>query len=449
MSDHSIKSIIAMAGVLLLVSLACSVPANMGGTPTPQAMCTPPVCAEGETFVCPKGQCPGGCGITCAKPQSPTGTPVIETETPVVETPMIMCTAPACPNGMKVGCPSGDCPGGCGSTCVPQPVEYRGFFVMQNGAFLAYDFGGAPMQISYPVGQSTWVSAGQVQALGEDIYVYDSQAKTVYHYFPQGSASLNWLPQSDNLNFAISPDGASIAYTIEHWGNNGMSSELWMAGLDGSNALQITRLDPTPDGGYYVLKPTRWTPEGTLLYEKAMTGIGGYILFGGHSSLYLYDPLSAATTTLVDIAEENGLCIDDVFPDLSRVIFHCSKQGVVIRVRNLNSGSEVSIPPLAEQGQAGTSKVSPNGKLLAYGVARGQYDQEAGWVQVVYSDLSGTYATVASTEGGYYTVLDWINDNTLLIARYGNDGSMQVWSVNYDGTDLKYLVDGQYVGLVK
>lgn len=42
---------------------------------------------------------------------------------PVTETPVLMCTPPACAAGEQFACPSGDCPGGCGTVCVaPTPV---------------------------------------------------------------------------------------------------------------------------------------------------------------------------------------------------------------------------------------------------------------------------------------------------------------------------------------
>lgn len=35
-------------------------------TNTPILMCTPPACAENESYFCPGGSCPGGCGTVCA-----------------------------------------------------------------------------------------------------------------------------------------------------------------------------------------------------------------------------------------------------------------------------------------------------------------------------------------------------------------------------------------------
>lgn len=42
-------------------------------TETPVLMCTPPACAAGEFFACPSGDCPGGCGTVCVSPTPITG----------------------------------------------------------------------------------------------------------------------------------------------------------------------------------------------------------------------------------------------------------------------------------------------------------------------------------------------------------------------------------------
>jgi hypothetical protein len=56
---------------------------------TPIIMCTPPLCEANEVFFC-EGDCPGGCGTTCV-----TITPAPVTATPELgETPIIMCTPP-------------------------------------------------------------------------------------------------------------------------------------------------------------------------------------------------------------------------------------------------------------------------------------------------------------------------------------------------------------------
>jgi hypothetical protein len=83
-----------------------SLPLSTGWTPA--AGCTPPPCSPDETLVCLSGNCPGGCELTC-----------VAATISATPTPMIMCTAPACPSDvgeLTCGLPEG-CPGGCGTIC--------------------------------------------------------------------------------------------------------------------------------------------------------------------------------------------------------------------------------------------------------------------------------------------------------------------------------------------
>lgn len=73
------------------------------------------------------GQLLPGNGGDPAATTEPGATPaVVDFPTPTpplldVETPILMCTPPACAPGETTGCPTGDCPGGCGTVCVPAP----------------------------------------------------------------------------------------------------------------------------------------------------------------------------------------------------------------------------------------------------------------------------------------------------------------------------------------
>jgi hypothetical protein len=54
---------------------------------------------------------------------SPTPQDAATSTAPSGETPVLMCTPPACAPGEEYSCPIGDCPGGCGTVCVaPTPI---------------------------------------------------------------------------------------------------------------------------------------------------------------------------------------------------------------------------------------------------------------------------------------------------------------------------------------
>lgn len=80
-------------------------------TPTSAASCTPPPCGWPNTLSCPTGNCPGGCGFTCVPP---TPTIIPPTSSP---TPGAQCTPPPCSAPGQLTCPTGNCSGGCGYVC--------------------------------------------------------------------------------------------------------------------------------------------------------------------------------------------------------------------------------------------------------------------------------------------------------------------------------------------
>lgn len=82
-------------------------PSRTPVSPTPIIQCTPPPCAAGEVYVCPSGDCPGGCGTGCATVTPSAG---------LTSTPAPVCTPPPCWSGETYFC-AGECPGGCGTTC--------------------------------------------------------------------------------------------------------------------------------------------------------------------------------------------------------------------------------------------------------------------------------------------------------------------------------------------
>lgn len=69
--DQSIPT--ASPDIAAATSGAATIPLNptatsLAGMETPMLMCTPPACATGEFYACPTGDCPGGCGTVCVTP---------------------------------------------------------------------------------------------------------------------------------------------------------------------------------------------------------------------------------------------------------------------------------------------------------------------------------------------------------------------------------------------
>jgi hypothetical protein len=91
-------------------AVAATTPAPPATTPappttpapiTPRPVCTPPLCLAGEVYYCPSGDCPGGCGTGCATP-TPTLLPAafcqVVVRTPPPEAPTVTVGGTPDPN---------------------------------------------------------------------------------------------------------------------------------------------------------------------------------------------------------------------------------------------------------------------------------------------------------------------------------------------------------------
>lgn len=99
-----------------LVACAFITPA----TPAPKPTCPPPPCPAGTTLTCPLETCPDNCDLMCDYAPAPITPPV----TAGPARPQAVCTPPPCWSNESYFC-AGECPGGCGTTCAthtPNPA---------------------------------------------------------------------------------------------------------------------------------------------------------------------------------------------------------------------------------------------------------------------------------------------------------------------------------------
>src|SRR3990170_8681776 len=65
------------------------------------------------------------------------------------------------------------------------------------------------------------------------------------------------------LAFRVSQDGSHIAYSQTNWGGGPPFSQVWIAGVDGSDPTLVTQTDTQDDiPEYFVLEPVEWLDDG-------------------------------------------------------------------------------------------------------------------------------------------------------------------------------------------
>ncbi len=339
---------------------------------------------------------------------------------------------------------------------VPPPVAEPLVVTHQGEEFHLYNLDGTPAG-AWPAAGLGWVREGTAQVVGDSIYYVDSGGASLGGVVRRVSAggveelSFTAAESLASLTFAVSPDGSRIAWSHSAWDAAGNTSKLWISAIDGTGQTLVVQ--STPDDGiddFYVLEPVTWTSDGNLIYAWQISGIGGYILYFGYSTLGLYYPATGSSVELVGFDVSPGApCWNSLSPDAAFAIGSCiTGSGVPgMRERDLGSGAEHIFPVWPEdQGQDGAGTYSPSGARVAYSIARGNMDDEAGHIMVA-SHLGADTTLVASVDGGTFDRLLWVDEDRIA-AGY--------WSGDTNGVDLIRLTDlartplgaGRLVGLL-
>jgi hypothetical protein len=412
------KSITAIAILLVIIfglQAACTLPAF-----------APPAAASPTRLPASKSPTPIRPSPTMLPPTATT----IPTETPtLISIPTLTPTIPS---------------------PTPKPL-FRGFIVYdrQLETVTGYDLAGNPLNIKINLDSSEWIGFNQGQWANDSFYFVKQDEKAIYQITTNGAAQkLSFIPVSDGLTFAISPDGKRIAWSQDSYSGTNPASELWMSNIDGSNAINITRIDSVNNSKWQVLRPYRWLPDGRLLYIDEPTGIGGYILFYGFAGIHVFDPSNNKLTNLTPGIGAGGLCLSAISPDLKFVTSSCAtSQAAALSYIELDNNQVVSISRQAEQNQVGSPVWSPGGDTIAYAYARGDGSDELGTVAVVAN--GGTSPKIlGSVAKGYYNVKAWIDQNHFLAQRFEGE-FYSVWVFNRDGGNPLKLADGVFISLIQ
>lgn len=226
------------------------------------------------------------------------------------------------------------------------------------------------------------------------------------------------------------------------------STSLMFANIDGSNLTTLMTENNT-SGARVQLMAELWSADGKSLYfSKEPMGLGGYILFSGASNLYKVDIATKEVTELVPQAPATGpqTCLDTISGDYRFVADSCTPN--LITVRDLQSGTSSAIQMQAGFTSfrlIGGARFSPSGDRVAFALAKHDPSDEQGWVAIGNSSGGESKLILTGDAGSYYTVLGWLDDQTLLIQSIGVAGTSpvnQLFTVSADGTTVTKVAYG-------
>jgi hypothetical protein len=273
-----------------------------------------------------------------------------------------------------------------------------------------------------------------------------------------GTRELTFIKNPSPYGLAVW-QGSSTSLPRLAWGTQATSTtrstSLQISAVDGSKLE--TLLTEAANNLPLQLTPEFWSADGkTLYFSKEPVGLGGYILFGGASNLYQIDLATKKVTEVLPPGASGAqVCLDAISGDLRYLADHCSQKS--ISVRDLVSGGTTTIQAPREASllfQAlGSARFSPDGRRLAFALALRNPDNEQGWVAVSDGISGGSKLVLTSKLGSYYTVLGWLDDQTLLIqvenlTNCAQTCGSELWAVGIDGKNLQKLADGRLLAVI-
>ena len=266
------------------------------------------------------------------------------------------------------------------------------------------------------------------------------------------------------LSFVQYPNGGFGVWTANQgqvvrlgWSttHDGLSQVL-VSGADGSDAIAVHAQPLTPER-HSQLVFARWSRNGQSLYfSEEPFGLGGYILFAGASSLYRLNLADRSVQTLVAFNPAGGpyICWDDLSLDERLAAGRCDGKRISVLDLATGQASTIQPPPDAgDFGQIGGAHFSPDGSRLAFAFARGDPNNEQGWVAVSDGLTGGSHIVATSGPGSYFSAVAWLNAGVLLLQSSGMvcapNCPSEVWRVNVDGSELAKVADGVFVALAR
>lgn len=291
-----------------------------------------------------------------------------------------------------------------------------------------------------PVG----VAGGQIFVIGDDFS--DDAPAQVYSIGRDGTVEPRdeFGPAVHSLAAYDGGEAADyLAWGTFDIGEEQVTSGLYLTSLGDMNTQTIIE-QTTPEGWNFV--PVRWSEDGQrLFFAEEPSGLGGYIPFDGYSSLYVYDMAAGGDPALLVPNSRAGMiCIDDLSPDEQLIVHHCDPDRLTLFDMASGESTAVESPVTAGENQlAGSARFSPDGSRVAYGIARGNPEDELGYL-ILADVASGQAELIGESEpGSIFRVLSWLDDSTLLVEMSGMENTL--WRLPLDGGEPVLLGQGFYL----
>ncbi len=297
---------------------------------------------------------------------------------------------------------------------------------------------------------------------GGTAYVLDFQDQPRAQMVNAGGVNVLPFVQKPNYGLAVWP-GNGAAKPRLAWATSPTSdtpvTQLFYANVDGTGLTTAVTETVVSGAPPYQLIAEAWSDDGQALYfSREPYGIGGYIPFASASSLYRYNLADGTVTTLDAFnfgSGGKGLCLDGLNADFSLAAGHCVDPKAVTLHAFTGGAADLTITApvtVTEFRLAGSARFSPDGKRVAFALAKGDPTAEQGYVAVSAGLGGQSNFVTTSNPGQYFTVEAWLDNKTLLLQlnalACNPDCNPSLWTIGIDGASLTQLTPGNFLTLL-
>jgi TolB protein len=264
------------------------------------------------------------------------------------------------------------------------------------------------------------------------IYIaWDSerQGNQLYVVTPDGREPTTLTDEATNvLDYAVAPNGQTIAYTVSRSSDGG--SDIWLIDADGRNRRELITC---PDGA--CSRPA-WAPDGQrLIYERrSFAGVGGP---PGPPRLWWYDLVAQDTLAVFSDTQWLGYGVN--FSPDGRWISYVAPNTQGLEIYNLETGQNLFV--LSRTGEQGAWSPANNELILT----QLQLETAEFAIHMVRADLETEEVTnVSGTEANNDSWPAYSPDGTWVAftrQTAGSVGGKQLWLMRPDGSEARPLTD--------
>jgi tricorn protease-like protein len=146
------------------------------------------------------------------------------------------------------------------------------------------------------------------------------------------------------------------------------------------------------------------------------------------------------------------ICLDALSLDYHFVADHCAQGAITIRDLQTGSTASVQVPSdFTGYRFIGSARFSPAGNQVAFALAKGDPNDEQGWLAIGNSTGGTAKIIVTGDTGSYYNVIGWVDDQTLLVQQIsvsGANATNQVFTVKSDGSVISKVAEGILLSVI-